>query len=87
MKQGHNFRGKINGHLIHKDGFNEEITRANMIQSTVPWGCNTHSDVLHCNEDTAVSETVQAPPPPPKKKQKLQKVQNAILYTVPTPAL
>jgi len=35
MKQGDNFRGKINGHLIHMDGFTEEITKGNMIQGTV----------------------------------------------------
>lgn len=36
-KQGDNFRGKLNGHFIHKNGFNEEIWKGNMIQGTVPY--------------------------------------------------
>ena len=53
MNLGDNFRRKLNGFLIHKDGFAEEIPKRNMIPGRVP-----HYNALHCNEDMAVSGTV-----------------------------
>lgn len=74
MKQGDNFPGKINRHLIQKDGFTEEITKGNMIQGTVPYVAT------HITTCCIVIKIQQSAEPYTKKRLKQKRSKDHSIY-------